>query len=107
MDDFSGFPQHTTSSLNDAHNDTGRVAFCGPYVLSAITGYPISKVEDGSTPYRDLPPDLRNPGQGVPMPTRSKAALAVYGYTMELKESFMHLERKKRPTRLDLDAEAA
>jgi len=39
-------PDRTTSSLADARNDTGRVAFCGPYVLSAITGYPISKIED-------------------------------------------------------------
>ncbi len=28
-----------TSSLNEARNDTGRIAFCGPIVLSAITGY--------------------------------------------------------------------
>ncbi len=27
------------SSLDAANNDTGRVAFCGPYVLSAITGF--------------------------------------------------------------------
>ena len=36
----------TTSSLTEARNDTGRTAFCGPYVLSAITGYSISKIED-------------------------------------------------------------
>ncbi len=42
------FPEatHTTSSLAEANNDTGRTAFCGPYVLSAITGFPISKIED-------------------------------------------------------------
>ena len=35
-----------TSSLNEVRNDTGRIAFRGPYVLSAVTGYSISKVED-------------------------------------------------------------
>ena len=35
-----------TSSLDAAKNDTGRVAFCGPYVLSAITGFGIAKIED-------------------------------------------------------------
>ena len=39
-------PDRLTSSLAEAQNDTGRTAFCGPYVLSAITGYPISKIED-------------------------------------------------------------
>ena len=38
-----------TSSLNDVVNDTGRVAFCGPFVLSAITGYPVSSVENVAT----------------------------------------------------------
>ena len=33
-------------SLQSAENDTGRIAFCGPYVLAAITGHPISAVED-------------------------------------------------------------
>ena len=48
----------TTSNLNEVTNDTGRVAFCGPYVLSAITGYPISKIERAINAYRELPPDL-------------------------------------------------
>ena len=39
-------PDRITSSLAEARNDTGRTAFCGPYVLSAITGFPISKIED-------------------------------------------------------------
>ena len=43
--DWSGAAR-STSSLNEAKNDTGRIAFCGPYVLSAITGYSISKVEE-------------------------------------------------------------
>ena len=39
MEAFAG-PERMTSSLAEANNDTGRIAFCGPYVLSAITGYP-------------------------------------------------------------------
>ena len=45
-----------TSTLNDAHNDTGRIAFCGPIVLSAITGYSVSKVEDEIRAFRKLRP---------------------------------------------------
>ena len=39
-------PARLTSTLADARNDTGRMAYCGPIVLSAITGYSVSKVED-------------------------------------------------------------
>ena len=79
MDDYSGFPQHTTSSLNEARNDTGRVAFCGPYVLSAITGYPISKVEMAINAYRNLPPDLRHRVKGT-YADEVEGALAVAVY---------------------------
>ena len=34
-----------TSGLNKVRNDTGRTAFCGPYILSALTGFPVSRVE--------------------------------------------------------------
>ena len=36
--DFVEGATRLTSSLNDAHNDTGRIAFCGPVVLSAYLG---------------------------------------------------------------------
>ena len=97
MADPSTYPPRATSSLNEAQNDTGRVAFCGPYVLSAITGFPISKVEAAINAYRKLPPDLRYRVKGT-YADEVEAALAVYGYEMSLKETFMHLERKKRPT---------
>ena len=96
MDDLAAFGR-PTSSLNEVSNDTGRVAFCGPYVLSAITGYPISKVEAAINAYRALPPDLKFPVKGT-YADEVEAALAVYGYSMNLKESFMHLERKARPS---------
>ena len=95
MDDLgSGFP---TSSLNTVTNDTGRVAFCGPYVLSAITGYPISMVEAAINAYRRLSPDLKFRVKGT-YADEVEGALAVYGFTMTLKESFMCRERKARPT---------
>ena len=95
MDDRgSGFP---TSSLNTVTNDTGREAFCGPYVLSAITGYPISMVEAAINAYRRLPPDLKFRVKGT-YADEVEGALAVYGFTMTLKESFMCRERKARPT---------
>ena len=97
MSDFDISTPTMTSSLNDARNDTGRVAFCGPYVLSAITGYPISKVEAAVNAYRKLPPDLQYRVKGT-YADEVEAALAVYGFEMVLKETFMQRERKKRPT---------
>lgn len=96
MDDLSESPR-LTSTLHEAANDTGRIAFCGPYVLSAITGYPISKIERAINAYRDLSPDLKYAVRGT-YADEVEAALAVYGYKMTVKESFMHLERKKRPS---------
>jgi len=86
-----------TSSLSDARNDTGRIAFCGPIVLSAITGYSVSKVEDEIRAFRDLSPG----GAPVVKGTSAEdvaAALAHFGYGMELKESYMSRPRKERPT---------
>jgi hypothetical protein len=96
VDDLAHHPR-LTSSLNEADNDTGRIAFCGPYVLSAITGYPISKIERAINAYRDLSPDLKYAVRGT-YADEVEAALAVYGYNMAIKESFMHLERKRRPS---------
>jgi hypothetical protein len=85
-----------TTSLSEARNDTGRIAFCGPIVLSAITGYSVSKVEDEIRAFRDI-----SAGKPVVKGTSAEevaAALAHFGYTMELKESYMRLPRKERPT---------
>jgi hypothetical protein len=86
-----------TSSLNDARNDTGRIAFCGPIVLSAITGYSVSKVEDEIRAFRELPPGRKPIVKGTHA-EEVAAALAHFGYTMELVESFMYLSRKHRPS---------
>ena len=86
-----------TSSLHEVRNDTGRVAFCGPFVLSAITGYPISKVEDEIRSFRDLPRGAQPVIRGT-YSEEVSAALAHFGYRMELKESFMRLPRKQRPS---------
>lgn len=96
MNDLSGITR-TTSSLNDVVNDTGRVAFCGPYVLSAITGFPISSVEDVIRAYRALPDHLKHVVKGT-YADEVEHALAVFGFKMVLKESFMHVARKKRPS---------
>ena len=52
-----GLGARVTSSLNEVRNDTGRVAFCGPFVLSAITGFPVSAVEDRIRAFREIPAD--------------------------------------------------
>lgn len=87
----------TTSSLTEARNDTGRMAFCGPYVLSAITGYPISRIEEIIRDHRDMPDDARSVVKGTTTDDVA-AALARFGYRLDLKASYMHMARKERPT---------
>jgi hypothetical protein len=94
---FGEAPVRLSSSLHKANNDTGRTAFCGPVVLSAITGFPVSKVEDEIRAFRDLTPGKRPVVKGT-FAEEVAAALAHYGYSMELKESYMHLPRKERPS---------
>lgn len=86
-----------TSALNDARNDTGRIAFCGPIVLSAITGYSVSKVEDEIRGFRDPTLETKTVIRGT-YAEEVASALAHFGYDMALKESFMHLSRKERPS---------
>ena len=86
-----------TSSLSDAYNDTGRLAFCGPIVLSAITGYSVSKVESEIRAFRDLPAASKAMVKGTHA-EEVAAALAHFGYSMELKETYMRLPRKERPS---------
>ena len=86
-----------TSSLNEARNDTGRIAFCGPIVLSAITGYSVSKVEDEIRAFRN-PESERRPIVKGTYAEEVAAALAHFGYSMDLKESYMSRPRKERPS---------
>ena len=69
-----------TSSLDAANNDTGRIAFCGPYVLSAITGYGISKIEDVIRQGRELPAHRKPVVRGT-YADEVEAALAHFGST--------------------------
>ena len=83
----------TTSSLNDARNDTGRVAYCGPFVISAVTGYPVSRIEDEIRAARGM--------DGAVIGTTAdhvRDALWSYGYSMSRTQNFMTMERKARPT---------
>jgi hypothetical protein len=86
-----------TSSLSEARNDTGRIAFCGPIVLSAITGYSVSRVESEIRAVRELSPANTAIVKGTHA-EEVAAALAHFGYGMQLKESYMHLARKERPS---------
>ena len=94
---FEEAPARLASSLHEANNDTGRVAFCGPVVLSAITGYSVSKVEDEVRAFRDLAAERKPVVKGT-YAEEVAAALAHFGYSMELRDSFMHLPRKERPS---------
>jgi hypothetical protein len=85
------------SSLNEARNDTGRIAFCGPIVLSAITGYSVSKVECEIRAFRSPPSAATTIIKGTDA-REVAAALAHFGYAMELAESYMDRPRKERPS---------
>jgi hypothetical protein len=86
-----------TSSLNEVENDTGRIAFCGPFVLSAITGYPISRVEDEIKSMRSAYGGDCDTVKGT-YTEEVAGALAVFGFKMEQVASYMHMERKARPS---------
>ena len=86
-----------TSSLYTVRNDTGRVAFCGPTVLSAITGFPISRIEVTIHAQRADPVEARKIIEGTTA-AEVRDALCVFGYGMDLVDQFWHLERKHRPT---------
>ncbi|MDX2258120.1 MAG: hypothetical protein NW205_04315 [Hyphomicrobiaceae bacterium] len=83
------------SSLLPVKNDTGRIAFCGPYILSALTGYPISRVEAEINRHRNLPADAHIEGT---WPEEVAAAASALGYTMTLVADYLHLDRKDCPT---------
>ena len=86
-----------TSSLNEARNDTGRIAFCGPIVLSALTGYSVSRVEEEIRALRDIAPDRKPVVRGTDA-DEVAAALAHFGFSMELAESYMGRPLKERPS---------
>jgi len=83
------------SGLNVARNDTGRVAFCGPYILSALTGFPISRCETEINRIRSLPEET-----GIKGTTAEEVAavLGAFGYDMDLIAQHHNLPRKERPT---------
>jgi hypothetical protein len=94
LDDVS---QRLTSDRNDVLNDTGRVAFCGPFVISAVTGYPVSKVEDEIRHIRGVPGSAKPVVKGT-YTEEVTAALGHFGYAMKPVRSYLHLARKERPS---------
>jgi hypothetical protein len=97
MPGFVDEPARLTSSLNEANNDTGRMAFCGPVVLSAITGYSIGRVEEEIGRLRH-PESTRPPVVKGTHAEEVAAALAHFGYGMRRKEAYLDRPRKQRPT---------
>ncbi len=94
---LAGRAASLTSGLNESRNDTGRTAFCGPTVISAVTGFSISKVEDVIRANRNMDPAVKAIVVGT-FANEVEEALSAFGYRMQLTESFMHLARKARPT---------
>jgi hypothetical protein len=97
MPPHDGAAARVTSSLNDVNNDTGRIAFCGPFVLSAITGVAVSRIEEEIRSLRGPETNAKSIVKGTSA-EEVAAALARYGYRMELTQSWMHLARKERPS---------
>ena len=97
MTGFLESPARLTSSLNEAVNDTGRIVFCGPVVLSAITGYSVGRVEAEIG-------RLRHPASARPSRVEGThaqevaATLAHFGYSMQLVQGFLDRPRKARPS---------
>lgn len=85
------------SSLNDVKNDTGRIAYCGPYVVSAITGHTIARIEGLIRDHRQLP-EHRKPVVTGTDAEEVATALAALGYKMTCIGDYQHLSRKERPT---------
>jgi len=94
---LAGHSASLTSALNPSRNDTGRVAFCGPTVISAVTGFPVSRVEDVIRANRNMDPAIKAIVVGT-FANEVEEAFSAFGYRMHVSESFMHLERKARPT---------
>lgn len=90
-------PLPLTSTLNDTQNDTGRTAYCGPTVVSAITGFSVAAVEAAIHAHRDGE-DLRRRMIKGTTAADVGAALSMYGYEMRAAGTFTHLEPKQRPT---------
>lgn len=86
-----------TKSLNAANNDTGRTAFCGPTVLSAITGYSVSRIETLIHASRNDTAAARGIIEGTTAREVSEA-LSIFGFGMQLVDDFSRLEKKDRPT---------
>ncbi len=84
-----------TSGLNTVRNDTGRTAYCGPYILSALTGFPISRIEAEVNRFRRVPEGSDVVGTSA---MEVAAAATELGWEMTLVDSFWHLEKKERPT---------
>jgi len=86
-----------TSSRIDARNDTGRLAYCGPFVVSAITGFSISHIEEAIRLYRQDIGDANDVIAGTST-SEVSAALEVFGFALKEVENFWHLEKRERPT---------
>ena len=86
-----------TAQRNEVLNDTGRTAFCGPYVISAITGFPVSRIEDDIRAVRALPEGAQPIVRGTTTEDVERV-LFRYGYHMKPTADYMHMARKERPS---------
>ena len=87
-----------TSSLNEARNDTGRIAFCGPIVLSAITGYSVSKVEDEIRAFRDPDAGRQDRSSRAPTPRRWPPRSPTSATAWSSRRATCTSPRKERPS---------
>jgi hypothetical protein len=86
-----------TPDRMDAINDTGRIAYCGPFVVSAITGFPISHIEREIIAFRVEQHLSKGRIKGTTTEDVASALLH-FGFEMIERANYNALERKERPT---------
>ncbi|MFM2422961.1 MAG: hypothetical protein RL291_1491 [Pseudomonadota bacterium] len=87
----------TTPDRLDAINDTGRTAYCGPFVISAITGFPISRIEREIVAFRREADGPKGRVRGTTT-EEVRSALQHFGYEMIERANYTERPRKERPS---------
>lgn len=85
-----------TPTLDAVRNDTGRLAFCGPTVVSAITGFSVSRIEAAIHVHRGKAADADRVIRGTTA-EEVAAALGVFGYAMTRVADFSVRDKTERP----------
>ncbi|KAB2850653.1 MAG: hypothetical protein F9K44_04200 [Hyphomicrobiaceae bacterium] len=87
-----------TSTLNPSRNDTGRTAFCGPVVISAVTGLAVSQVEEEIWRARGRASACKSAQVTGTTEHEVRRTLGRLGFSMDVAADFRHLDKGARPS---------